>query len=139
MGSALNSYVSGSHSKAMSRVNANYSEIAAFDARNQGKTELIALRKQAGAHMGGQAAGIAASGIQLGEGNAARIIGQSAENAEFAAISIQNAARRKAWGLNEQAKIQRFEGKLAYRAGVIGSVSSVMSMGMQGGLGGGGA
>lgn len=86
----------------IAEINANIAELGAESALLQGQSEIGRLTLQAGQLKGRQRAVMAASGIDLGTGNAAEIQASTELMKEIDKETIQTNAARAAWGYRTQ-------------------------------------
>lgn len=121
----------------------------ARDARERGAIEETRYAQDVADLKGQQRASLAANGVMLGTGSAARVLEDTAMMGSLDAATIRSNTERESLGfLNErnrfldQANLYRAQGAAAKRAGVLGAVTGLVSaagqigMGFAGGLGG---
>jgi hypothetical protein len=78
--------------------------------------------------LGGMRAGFGASGITL-EGSATDALEESASNAELDALTVRHGAELKAYGYQNEARLDRYRAKTARTGGYFGAASSIISAG----------
>lgn len=109
----------------LSRINAASAESAARAAMLAGQREEQALRLQTGMLRSRQRASMAANGIDLGEGSAARVLASTDILGEIDAKQIALNTISKAWGYRTQATQAGIDASLAdARAGAISPAMS---------------
>ncbi len=130
----------GEYNARMLILNAKLAEFQAQDALRRGDKEATDYQKRVGQLMGSQRVAYAAQGIQLGEGSAAEVASDTAENAARDVVTIRSNAWREAWGHRVQA--QDFLGQADYTriaaefnasASEIGAVAGFVSSGFMAG------
>jgi len=92
------------HTEAMAAISARVAELGAQSALLQGKSEVAKLTQQAGQLKSRQKVALAASGVDLGVGNAAEIQASTDMMKEIDVNTIQSNAWRTAWGQRVQAQ-----------------------------------
>jgi hypothetical protein len=103
--------------------NAGVYDLQATDAISRG-AEASARQRQAVRRMtGSQRVALAAQGIDIGSGSAADVQANTAYVGELDALTIENNARREAWGFQTQATNARAQAGLARTAGRTAAAS----------------
>ena len=88
----------------LSEVNAKYAEYDAYTAERFGFTESAAYQKNIDEVLGGQRAGYASQGVDIGYGTAAEVQNETKLTGALNIIDIQNQATMKAQGYLHQAR-----------------------------------
>lgn len=114
--------------------NAELSRRQAEDALEQGKAESQQYRLKAAAIRGRSAAAMAANGVDISSGSPLQVLGDQAATQELDALTIENNAKRRAWGFEVQASnfeneaaLDKARGKNALAAGALGATSSLLT------------
>jgi hypothetical protein len=120
-------------------LNAGYSDAEAQDALSRGREAVSRLRMDARATVGASRASMAAQGLDLGSGSAADVLKDTAAVSELDRLTIENNAKREAWGYHVEAAGQRYQagnlrqaGRNAARAGRFGSGLTLLTGAMRG-------
>lgn len=98
-------------------------------------SEANSIRRRAAQETGSQIASVAGSGLEL-TGSPADVIAQNASEMELDAMTALWSGQARATGLNNAARMVRYEGKQAQTAGFISGASS-LAMGGFNAFGGG--
>lgn len=98
-------------------------------------SEANSLRRKAAQETGAQIASVAGSGLEL-TGSPADVIAQNQAEMELDAMTALWSGQARATGLNNAARMTRYEGKQAMMGGIISGVSS-LAMGGANAFGGG--
>lgn len=106
----------GRGEKAAAELQASFLEAQARDALDRGVFEAATRRRATRRLLGGQRAAMAAQGLDLSFGSASDIQGETETIGALDALMIKTNAAREAWGLQSQAAMTRYEGKLKLRA-----------------------
>lgn len=112
-------------------INARLSEAQAADARHRGKLDEKAHRKDVKRLIGSQRAAMAAQGIDLEDGSALDVVGDTAAQGELDALTIRNNAWREAWGYETQAIDSRSRGRFASMASKAAARDTLITGGMK--------
>jgi hypothetical protein len=98
-------------------INAELAEAQAVDAVARGAEAAGRHRARTRQVIGSQRAGLAAQGVDIGDGSAADVQADAATLGELDALTIENNAKREAWGYKVQASEYRNQSKLVRRGG----------------------
>jgi hypothetical protein len=133
VGSAFLSLLGGvPQSTAITRAanfNAAQLESRAQQALQIGNAEAINRGRETRQQVGAQRAAFGASGVVVGSGSSADVIADTVSfGAEDEAI-IRNNASRAAWGFQEQAKQERYQGKANSRNALVGGFTTALTTG----------
>lgn len=139
------------YNEAVSRNNAKISAMQATDAIERGKLERQEHERKVRALHGKQTAGLAANGIQLGDGSAFNLLSDTELFGRMDANTISQSAERKAWAHrvqenNHTAEANAYDAKgdsinpwMSAGSSLLASAPGVASSWMNfGGMGGGG-
>jgi len=106
----------------------------AQDAKDRGAKEEAAFRTKVAQLKGRQKSALAASGVEIGDGSALDILGDTAALGELDALTIRSNAEREAYeqkvnasNLAANASMKRMGANNAIIAGKIGSMTSLLS------------
>jgi hypothetical protein len=119
-------YKQGRDQASIAERNAAVSNAAATDAINRGLNEEEQVRRKGYRIAGSQRSGMAASGIDIGSGSAVNLQADTAAMTELDALTTRSNSIREAWGLTQQAAIQKFEGQSALSAAKWRAGSSLL-------------
>jgi hypothetical protein len=124
----------GDYNAAVARNNQIVAEQQAADAQRRGEVAETEQRRKVRMLTGTQRAALAASGVQLDQGTALDILGDTAAMGELDALTIRNNAEREAYGYRVQgvnfgaeAGLQTMRGQSAMTSGLIGAGGTVLS------------
>lgn len=124
----------GDYNAAVARNNQIVAEQQAADAQRRGEVAETEQRRKVRMLAGTQRAALAASGVQLDQGTALDILGDTAAMGELDALTIRNNAEREAYGYRVQgvnfgaeAGLQTMRGQSAMTSGLIGAGGTVLS------------
>ncbi|MDT8419344.1 MAG: hypothetical protein RQ754_02845 [Desulfuromonadales bacterium] len=112
-------YQSGQTQKQAAKYNEKMGEYRALDAAQRGASEAAAKRDRARKIASQQASGMAAAGVDINSGTPLALLTETAGLGELDALTVTNNARREAWGYRAQGTLDRYQGKMAGRAGVL--------------------
>jgi len=112
-------YQSGQTQKKAGKYNEKMGEYRALDAAQRGASEAAAKRDRARRIAAQQAEGMAASGVDINSGTPLALLTETAGLGELDALTTVNNARREAWGYQTQGTLDRYQGKMAGRSGVL--------------------
>ena len=110
--------------------NANVSRLQAKDAINRGNIEAERQRVKAQQIAGAQRAAMGASGAQTDSGSFANVLLDTATTGELDAQAIRTNALRQAWGHENQATMDLYEGNARAAAKRSEATSTLLSGGM---------
>ena len=123
---AYSSYQSGQSEKQAADYNAKMMEQSAQDTIQRGADSAAEHRQKVKKMISSQVVGYAASGVDPNTGTPLDVGVETAGMGELDALRIVNNAQREAWGLNTQASLVRYRGKMAGRAGTMNAVGSIL-------------
>lgn len=124
---AYGQYQAGAQQKAIDDYNARVKEL---EARTEEQRSIIESRKQAAAaarKMSELRAGLGASGAVSSVGTPLEILAEQARESEKENIAIGQEGVMAAQRAREQAKMLKYEGKAAKRAGIISAGTSLLT------------
>ena len=124
--SAYSSYQAGQESKKVSEANARMAEYQAKQAKEAAGLKAAQYKKEADRRMASIRAGFAASGVATTEGTPLLVLMESAEEVAADEERIKRGGEQTAWGLLQEANIQRIGGKSAATQGAFGAGSSLL-------------
>lgn len=120
----------GAYQKQQLGFNARLSDLAAQDAIRRGQEDAQRHRTATKGLIGSQRASLAAQGIEIDSGSALEIQQDTRALGELDALTIQNNARRQAWGFKVQAQDLRFQGRMAKLGARTQARSTLIAGGM---------
>ena len=123
---AIGAIQQGNAAKAAADYNASMLERNAEIERSQANQREEAKRREARGLLGKQAAAFAQSGGGL-DGSAADVMKQSATYAELDALTLRYEGDMRARGFENEARMERFAGKQARKAGYFKAAGSILS------------
>lgn len=133
---AVGSIYEGNAANAAAQYNAQLAEQNAEQARSQAQEEARRSKVISRKHMGDMKASRGASGVTL-DASAMDVLEESAAMAELDYLTIKHGGDVKAQGFRNEARLERFRGKTAKRAGKMRAAGDLMSGGGQmAGMGG---
>ncbi len=103
----------GEYLARMLRLNAKFADFQAKEAIRRGEISAGDYQKKVAQLMGTQHVALASQGVQLGEGSAAEIQADTADQAARDVVTIRGNAWREAWGHRVQAQDLRGQAKYA--------------------------
>lgn len=127
--SAYGSYQSGQAAKRTGRFNARIGELQADDAIQRGELDVNKQRSATQGLIGAQRASYAGQGVELDNGSALDVQGDTAQYGEMDALMARNNAAREAWGYRVGAVNSRLQGNYAARAANTQAISSLATGG----------
>lgn len=107
----------GNYAGAVDDRDAQFADQQAADALDRGNTAALRAGGRSAQLAGAQRAGYAAQGLNVNTGSAADVQADSRALGALDALTIQNNARREAWGYQVQGADYRARGQLARMAG----------------------
>lgn len=107
--------------------NAVLADYQASVARQIGATEVNKSELATSQLMGTQRAGLAASGVDLGQGSASEVLQSTEKMGALDAMTIQDNANRQVWG--DQVQAQNFRSQAAMAQSAAKSTSPLMAAG----------
>lgn len=125
--SAYSAVQQGKSAKDAADYNAGMDELKARDSLIRGANEAAAKREQGRRVAGAQREGAAMSGVSIDTGTPLSLLTETAGLSELDAQRSMNEARREAWGLKEQAKQGRYQGKMSQRGGYLTGAGTFLS------------
>lgn len=123
---AYSAIQAGQEQKKVSEANARMAEYQAKQAKEAAALKAAQYRKEADRRMASIRAGFAASGVATTEGTPLMVLMESAEEVAADELRIKRGGEQTAWGLLEEANIQRIGGKSAATAGAWGAGASLL-------------
>lgn len=124
--SGFATYKSGQSQKKAGKYNAEMQEMKALDATQRGAAEAAGKRDRARKIASQQAEGMAASGVDIHSGTPLALLAETAGLGELDALTAVNNARREAWGYGAQGTLDRYQGKMAGRGGVLNAGGTLL-------------
>lgn len=118
---AVSSIQQGRAARAAHEFNVQLAERDAETARRAAAADEVEARRQAAKRVGSQRAALAASGVDL-TGTPLDLLAETAEDDELNALRVRFGGETQAQGFQGRAASERFSGRQAMRAGVIGAV-----------------
>lgn len=129
--SALGSVVAGEAANQASQYNAQVAEQNAERVRTEAAAKAERSVRQSRQVLGTQRAAVAQSGFGF-TGSMSDLITTSETNADLDALTIAYEGEAAARGYQNQAQLDRMQGKNAKTAGYIGAATSLLSTGVKG-------
>jgi hypothetical protein len=123
---AIGAIQQGNAAKAAADYNASMLDRNAEIERSQANQREEAKRREVRQVLGQQRAAFAQSGGGM-EGSAADVMQQSAINAELDALTLRYEGDIRARGMESEARMERFAGKQAQKAGYFKAAGSILS------------
>jgi len=124
--SAYASYEQGQEQKRVSEANARMAEYQAKQAKDSAELKASQYKREAERRMSTIRAGYAASGVTTTEGTPLLVLMESAEEVAKDELRIRRGGEQTAWGLLQEANIQRMGGKSAATQGAWGAGASLL-------------
>jgi hypothetical protein len=124
--SAYGQMQQGYAAKSAAEFNANIAKKNAELVRKQAAEEERKLRYQAKKHFGDMRASMGASGIQL-DGSALDVLQESVSLAQQDALAVRHQGELKAWGFEQEARLQKYQGEAAVQGAQFGAAASILS------------
>lgn len=121
------SYETGRREKKVADANARLAEIQAEQAEKAAKVRAAQYSREAKRRMSAMRARFAVSGVATTEGTPLLILMESAQEVAKDKLRIERGGQQTAWGLLQEAKIQRLGGKSAYQRGILGAGATLLS------------
>lgn len=119
----------GQAAKNAADYNADVQRKAAAMETQRGATEAAEHRQKVKQMISRQNAAFGASGVEGSTGSAADVMTETAGMGELDALRIVNNSQRQAWGLESQARIGEYEGKVAYQQGIMKGTATLLNGG----------
>lgn len=121
---AAGAVAGGIQANQTAKYNAKILDQQARDEIAAASSESNSIRRRAAQETGSQVASVAGSGLLL-EGSPADVIAQNAAEMELDAMTALWSGQARATGLNNAARMARYEGRQAMTNGIISGVSSL--------------
>lgn len=120
----------GEFDQFQAETNARFAEIQAEDIIRKGDVEAREHQKKVRLSVGAQRAALAAQGIQVDSGSAFDLQRELAETGVLDTLTIRNNAFRQAFGFEQQAISDRFQGRFDRSASDFKSRSTLITGGL---------
>jgi len=124
--SAYSAYQTGQEQDRVAKANARMAEYQAGQARDAAKLKADQYRKEADRKMATIRARYSASGVSTTEGTPLLVLMESAEEVAADELRIKRGGEQTAWGLLQEASIQRAGGSSAASQGAWGAGASLL-------------
>jgi len=124
--SAYSAYEQGQEQKRVAEANARMAEYQAKQAKDAAALKAAQYKREADRRMASIRAGFAASGVATTEGTPLLVLMESAEEVAKDELRIKRGGDQTAWGLLQEANIQRIGGKSAATKGYYGAGASLL-------------
>lgn len=124
--SAYSSYQAGQEQNKVAEANARMAEYQAKQAKEASELKAAQYKKEADRRMASMRAGFAASGVGTTEGTPLLVLMESAQEVAKDEERIRRGGEQTAWGLLQEANIQRMGGQNAATAGAWGAGASLL-------------
>lgn len=137
-GAAIKAYgehQEGKAAESQAKANAHLVDVEAADAARQGARRVAQVRGEGTRLLSEQRVGIAASGVELGDGTALRIQSDTAMLTELDALTEENNVAREQWGYRAKASQIRRGGAQAAGAGEMGAFTTILGGAVNAGAG----
>jgi len=125
--SAYSQIKQGQQAEGVGRYNAQVAEQQATSARQAAAVDAENKRRQMDRILGTQRARYGASGVIGSEGSPLLVMMQSEEEAALDVARVRYGGEAQAYGLESEAKLQRFRGTAAKRQGYLGATGSILT------------
>lgn len=124
--SGYSQYQSGQSQKAAAKYNANMAEVQEQDTLQRGADAGAERRQQARRLAATQKDRMSGMGVSTASGTPLSLLTETAGLGELDALTIQNNARREAWGIKSGAKLDLYQGKMAARGGALSAGGTLL-------------
>lgn len=124
--SAVGSYEAGQRQRDVSEANRRMAEYQAKQAKQAAEVRAEQYGREAKRRMAQMRAGYAVLGVSTTEGTPLLVLMETAEEAAKDELRIRRGGEQTAWGLLQEATIQRLAGRGAYQRGVMGAGASLL-------------
>jgi len=125
--SAYASYEQGQQQEQVAEANARRAEYEAEQEKKAAEVRAARYKREAERRMSAMRAGYAASGVATTEGTPLLVLMESAEEAALDELRIKRGGEHTAWGLLQEANIQRIAGKGAVARGTWGAGATLLT------------
>lgn len=119
-------YRAGESADKAAKYNAEMDRRKATDALQRGAIEAGQRRDRARRVAAAQAEGIGMSGVSTSGGTALQLLTETASLGELDALTAANNATREAWGFEGQAKLTRYQGRMARQGGYLNAAGTFL-------------
>ena len=123
---AYSSYESGRQQDKVAESNARMAEYQAKQAKQAAEVKATQYAKEAKRRMASIRAGFSSSGVSTTEGTPLLVLMESAEEAAKDELRIRRGGEQAAWGLLQEANIQRLKGQSAAQQGALAAGASLL-------------
>lgn len=123
---AYSSFQQGQAASTAGRYNARVAEQQAESARQAAAADAETKRRQYDRILGTQRTRYGASGVIGSEGSPLLVMMQSEEEAALDVARVRYGGTAQAYGLESEARLQRFQGRQARRRGYLGATSAIL-------------
>jgi len=124
--SAYSQIRQGQQAEGVGRYNAQVAEQQAASARQAAAADAETKRRQMDRILGTQRARYGASGVIGSEGSPLLVMMQSEEEAALDVARVRYGGEAQGYGLESEARLQRFRGKAARRQSYLGATGSLL-------------
>lgn len=125
--SARSASIQGQVANATAKNNQIMAEYAAKDATKRGEEQAMEVARRGRQLLGSQRAGMAAKGLDLGEGTAAELQDQTSFFADSDVRTVRENAKRDAWSMRQQGQAFRAQGDAALAQGQLAQWGSILN------------
>lgn len=125
--SAYGQYTAGENAKEAADYNAKVNDEKARDSLQRGADEASDIRARARRVASAQNESFAMSGVEGNTGTSLLLLQETAGMGELDALRTVNNSKREAWGFKSQSELDRFEGRSAKQAGIIGATGTMLN------------
>ena len=123
---AYASYESGKQQDKVAEANARMAEYQAKQAKQAAEVRATQYAREAKRRMSSMRAGFSVSGVATTEGTPLLVLMESAEESAKDELRIRRGGEQTAWGLLQEANIQRLKGQSAAQQGALGAGASLL-------------
>ena len=130
LGGAISAYSAirqGQQAEAVGRYNARVAEQQATSARQAAAADAETKRRQLDRILGSQRARYGASGVIASEGSPLLVMMQSEEEAALDVARVRYGGEAQGYGLESEARLQRFQGRQARRQSYLGATAALLT------------
>jgi hypothetical protein len=119
-------YESGQSQKKAANYNAKMADMQAQDTLQRGADAGAERKQQARKMISTQTERMSGMGVSVNTGTPLGLLTETAGLGELDALTVQNNARREAWGLKSGAKLDLYQGKMAARGGALNAAGTLL-------------